>query len=80
MFDDEEPRDWELRDEEPPESLRRKWEREEVLGPQKVMCPSCEKETSSENLTCIFCGATLLQEYCAGRCFLSWVKRLFKRD
>ena len=37
MFDDDEgPKDWEIKDEEPPEKLQKKWEREEAQG---VLCP-----------------------------------------
>ena len=80
MFrDDEGPKDWEIKDEEPPEKLQQKWEKEEALGPRAVVCPSCKKETSTRNLTCIFCGATILQEYCVFRGFFSWIKRLFKK-
>ena len=81
MFDgDEEPRNWEIKDEEPPEPLRKKWEREEVSGSKQVVCPSCKKETPAWNLTCIFCGETISQGGCPVRCFVSWVKRLFKKD
>ncbi len=57
--DDEETRDWEMKDEEPPEQLRKKWEREEAEGFKAVVCPSCKKETPGGSLTCIFCGANL---------------------
>jgi ribosomal protein S27E len=79
LGDDEGPKDWEIQDEEPPEQLRKKWEREESEDFKKVVCPSCEKETSSAHSTCIFCGATLVQENCPIGCFLTWVKRLFKK-
>lgn len=60
MFDkDEGPHDWEMKDEEPPEKLQKKWEREETRGPQGVVCPSCKKETPDENRACIFCGTDL---------------------
>jgi len=57
--DDEGPKDWEIEDEEPPESLRRKWEEEEGAEKKRIVCPSCKKETPSENLACIFCGTYL---------------------
>jgi hypothetical protein len=60
MFgDDEGPKDWEIEDEEPPESLRRKWDEEEIQEKKPVVCPSCKKETPVENLACIFCGTEL---------------------
>jgi len=76
--DDAEPHDWEIKDEEPPEQLQKKWEREEAAGSRTIVCPSCKKETSSENLSCIFCGSPILQESCPFRCLLTWIKRLFK--
>lgn len=79
MNEDEGPRDWEMKDEEPPEQLQKKWEREEASGPKAAVCPSCKKETPGENLTCVFCSATLSQASCPVSCFLTWIKRLFKR-
>jgi len=78
VFEDEDPKPWEIRDEEPPETLRRKWEQEETTGPKTVLCPSCHKETPAENLICIFCHAVTLPEVCPVSGFLNWVKRLFK--
>jgi len=80
MNHDEEPYDWEIKDEKPPERLQKKWDEEEAKEPRRVVCPSCKKETSTENLTCIFCGATLTQESCPSSCFLTWIKHLFKKD
>lgn len=79
LGDDEGPKDWEIEDEEPPEQLRKKWEREEAEDFKKVVCPSCKKETSSANSACIFCGSTLLQESCPVQGFLTWVKQLFRK-
>ena len=31
MLEEEGPKEWEIKDEEPPEGLRRKWEREEAV-------------------------------------------------
>ena len=79
MFDEEEgPKDWELKEEEPPETLKRKWEREERSGSVSVVCPSCKKDTPAGNLTCLFCSETLLREYGAGHRFVAWIKRWFK--
>jgi hypothetical protein len=79
MFDDDGPKDWEVKDEEPPEALKKKWEREEALGSRPVVCPACKKETPAGNLTCIFCEALLAQGSCPVGCFFSWIKRLFKK-
>jgi hypothetical protein len=79
MNDDEELPDWEVKDEEPPERLQKKWEQEEARGPRTVVCPSCKKETSAENIACIFCGAEIFEEISLSRCFFAWVKHLFKK-
>ncbi len=79
LYEDEGPKDWEVKDEEPPERLQKKWEREETKGPRTVVCSSCKQETPVENLTCVFCSTVLSQGICPVRCFLTWVKRLFKR-
>lgn len=79
LNDDESPSDWEIKDEEPPEQLRKKWEHEEAAGSKTVVCSSCKKETSAENLTCIYCRATIFRESCSFHCFLNWVQRLLKK-
>lgn len=74
---DEGPNDWEVKDEEPPEFLQRKWDREAAEGPRSVVCPGCHKESSSENLTCLFCGTTLPPTRDRGAGFLAWIKKIF---
>jgi len=78
-YDDEGPSDWEIKDEEPPERLQKKWEQEEAIASPRRICPSCKKETPAENLACIFCGALLPRTSGSMGCFLSWIKRLLKR-
>ncbi len=81
MFDDNEgPKDWELKDEEPPQRLQKKWDREETAEPKLIVCSSCKKEAPAKNLTCIFCGAALSHESGPVTYFLSRFKRLFKRS
>ena len=77
MFDDDEPKDWEIRDEEPPEILKQKWAKEEMFGPRTVTCPSCKKPAPIDCVVCIFCGAHInpCGEF---EGFFSWLKRLFK--
>ena len=78
LNDDDGPKDWEVKDEEPPEHLRKKWE-EETPSLKRVVCPACGKETSAENLSCVFCEAVIHQESCPVRCFFTWFKRLFRK-
>lgn len=75
MRSDDELKDWEIREEEPPERLKKKWEKEDLSGPRFLVCPACKKEVSSENLTCIFCGALL--KPAAGKGIFSWIKIFF---
>lgn len=78
MFDaDEGPKEWELKEEEPPERLQKKWDRAETLEPRPVICPACKKETPEGNLTCIFCETILARKSCPLNCLFSWLKRLF---
>ena len=80
MLDDREgPKDWEIKDEDPPEGLRRKWDREEVAGSKTVICSSCKKETPAENLACVFCETPIFEGSCPFRCFFSWIRQLFRR-
>lgn len=80
MFDtDKGPNDWEVKDEEPPESLQKKWDREAAAGPWLVLCPGCKKESSAENLTCLFCGATLPLGGGPEAGFFAWIKKIFGR-
>lgn len=77
--DDDELPDWEVKDEEPPERLQKKWDREETGGHRTVVCGACKKETSSENLTCIFCGAEIFEENVFDR-LRGWIQRLFRKS
>ncbi|MBU9888676.1 MAG: hypothetical protein KTQ49_02255 [Candidatus Omnitrophica bacterium] len=59
MMEKDDPKDWEeLEEETAPEQLRRKWVVEEHFK-KTAVCPSCGKATAADNLTCLFCGATL---------------------
>ena len=80
LDNDEGPKDWELKDEEPPERLQKKWDQEEAPCSQPVICPSCKKDNPATSLTCIFCSSVLSQTSCPVRCVLKWFKRLFGRS
>ena len=54
--DDERP-DWEIEEEEIPESLRKRWEKEEEIGLRAGVCKSCGYPFTKEDLSCIHCGA-----------------------
>ena len=79
MNDDDELPDWEVKDEEPPERLQKKWEQEETREHRTVLCRACKKETSSGNLICVFCGVEIFEENTFD-CLLNWIKRLFRKS
>lgn len=62
MFNDEddELKDWEMKEEVPSEKLKRKWAHEDWEGVPPIVCPSCKKEISADVLSCVFCGAQVL--------------------
>ena len=78
MFDDEEePKDWEIEDEEPPEKLRRKWIEDGLSSRETVDCPACRKKLPRESLTCLFCGAPVYQDSGILGKILKWIKKVF---
>lgn len=79
MMDHEEPKDWEIKDEEPPERLQRKWAVEDNASYESALCSSCGKLTPRYNLTCIFCGTVLPQAKKPIK-FLLWLKKLFSKS
>jgi hypothetical protein len=74
---DDESKDWEMKEEEPPQPLKEKWARDEILGPETVICPSCKNRVSADSMHCLYCGERVLRK--AG--FLSglfvWIKSFF---
>ncbi|HNX69316.1 MAG TPA: hypothetical protein PLL75_04535 [Candidatus Omnitrophota bacterium] len=75
---DEEPKEWEVGEEVPPEKLRKKWEAEDRETGSWV-CASCKRETPRNSGTCIFCGEVLREGFSWGRLF-SRLKRFLKRS
>lgn len=84
MFqDDEAPKDWEVKDEEPPKSLQERWTKEDKEGPNVVTCPSCRQSVPPESLYCLFCGEQIYRpappEVGFLRRWFEWFKRLLKK-
>ena len=77
MENEDEPKDWdEIKDEDAPENLKRKWVVEEHFPKKPVPCPSCRKLVPADSLTCIFCGAAVCESGLLGKIIL-WFKKLF---
>ena len=80
MFDDEEElKDWETKEEDPPEQLKRKWIVESLRPKPPVICPACKQPVSADALTCLFCGAQIFEGKSGFLIhFLAWIKRFFR--
>ena len=50
--------DWEIEDEKIPDSLKKKWEKEEKEGIRAGVCASCGCPFTQEDLSCRHCGAS----------------------
>jgi len=53
---DEAPKDWEIKDEEPPRRLQERWAKKEIFGQDPVICVSCKRPVPAESLSCLYCG------------------------
>ncbi len=76
-MNEEEPKDWEREEENPPENLKRKWVEREYFGRETSQCRACKKFVPSENLTCLFCGSALHFDSGVLGKILRWLKSLF---
>lgn len=77
---DDDPKDWEpIEDEVPPDPLKRKWEREEIMPKDPVRCQRCGKFSPSAGLRCLFCGTALAhKDVGLLTTIVLWFKSLFK--
>ena len=73
MADDQDPKDWEVNDETPPEKLRRKWEKEDRAERRAIPCRRCKKLVPEDSLTCLFCGAEVFRDSGFLRKLLKWI-------
>ena len=70
----DDPKDWEMRDEEAPEKLQRKWAEEEARGREVIVCKNCKKHVTSDSLTCVFCGAATFRDSGLLGRILKWIR------
>ena len=79
MFeDDDEPKEWEIKDEIPPKELEDKWFKESLSFRETVTCPSCAKELLLETLTCLFCGAKVFYDSGLLGKLMKWMQTILK--
>ena len=81
MFDDEEePKDWEIEEENPPEQLKRKWIVENLQPQAPITCPACKESLPYDSLSCLFCGASVQStgSYLFQK-FFGWIRKIFPR-
>ena len=72
--DDEDPKDWEMEDEDPPENLKRKWIEQEYFGNKTVVCASCKKHIPADSVTCLFYEARVYHDTGLLGKILKWLK------
>ncbi len=74
--EDDELEDWQFEEENPPDKLQKKWDREEIIPPAPMVCPSCGKQVPGDSLTCLFCDAQVLKDSGFLGKILAWLKSL----
>ncbi|OGW82007.1 MAG: hypothetical protein A3G33_04475 [Omnitrophica bacterium RIFCSPLOWO2_12_FULL_44_17] len=73
-IENEEPKDWEVRDEEVPDKLEKKWTTDENQARQSTFCPKCKQILPGNTYRCHSCGAQI--DYDSGLLgkILKWLK------
>jgi len=71
---DEEPKDWEIEDEEPAPKLRKKWDEEEEKELKASQCPQCDKVLRGDAFQCMYCGAQVFQDSGLLGKIMKWLK------
>ncbi|MFA6599477.1 MAG: hypothetical protein WC352_06545 [Candidatus Omnitrophota bacterium] len=74
MNSDEEPKDWEIREEEVPEKLQARWDREEAGGKGSVCCPACGREVPGDTFSCLYCGERVFEDSGLLGKILKWLR------
>ncbi len=77
IHDEEDPKDWEGRDEVPPEKLQKKWDRDEYEEKPAVECPSCKKRVPADSFKCLYYGSQVFQDSGLLGKILKWIRSLF---
>jgi hypothetical protein len=78
LFEQDYPKDWEIEDEEPPPSLKKKWEKEEASDASPATCPSCKKQVPAGSLSCLYCGSSLNSGPGIFESFAAWLAGLWR--
>ena len=71
---EDDPKDWEIQDEQPPDKLQQKWAEEEARGREVMICRKCKKHVTADSLTCVFCGAPTFRDTGFLGKILKWLK------
>ena len=74
----DEPKDWENEDVVPPETLQKKWEREEMEERPAVICAACKKRVPADSFRCLYCGAVVFRDSGILGKMMKWIKFLFR--
>jgi hypothetical protein len=74
MRDDDEPKDWEINDEQPSEHLRRKWEQEELEELKAAHCSKCKQPLPGDAFRCFYCGEQVFHDSGLLGKIIKWLK------
>ncbi len=72
--DEDEPKDWEMEEEEPPERLKRKWEEEEQKELKADFCRSCHQALPGDAFQCFYCGTQVFRDSGLLGKILKWLR------
>jgi hypothetical protein len=73
-MENDEPKDWEIEDEEPPDRLKRKWDREEAKELKAVTCPNCHQPLPGDAFKCCYCGSQVFKDSGLLGKILKWLR------
>ena len=74
IFDEDEPKEWEIEDEEPSESLKKKWDEQDQKELKAVHCSECNKPLPGDAFRCLYCGAQVFHDSGLLGKILKWFK------
>lgn len=75
-LNEDDPKDWEpAPDEVPPDSLQKKWDKEEeIVRPSALVCPTCKSYVPSDSFRCLHCGGQVFKNSGLLGKIMSWIQ------
>jgi hypothetical protein len=73
-WNEDDPKDWELNEETPPDKLQKKWEHDDYEERPAVVCPSCKKRVPADSFRCLYCSTRVFHDSGLLGRILKWIK------